>query len=810
MRPFRFILFLLITIALILVLDRSWVVDGNRLPPPGRFFDPFHGYLANAEARDHLPSEEIQLEGLRQPVTVVYDSLFIPHIFAQNDEDLYRMQGYITARHRLWQMEFQVFAAMGRISEIIGDAALDYDRGQRRIGMTYGAEHALRVIEQDPQWLNLLSAYTAGVNAYINQLSYEDLPLEYKLIDYWPEPWTNLKSAAVIMNLNRTLSFSEKDVEMTNALRLFGKELVDLLYPDFENVGDPIVNSPESWKFPPVSIDSFPPAVPEEFIGLLDRYRSDPKVGSNNWAVSGSKSATGSPILANDMHLDLSLPSLWFIVHLNAPGVNVMGVSTPGGPGVVVGFNDSIAWGFTNAQRDLVDWYRITFDGDDTDRYLLDSVWVESEYRIETIEVRDGEAFTDSVIYTRWGPVVFDSRYHNTDDHKNFALKWIAHEAENEFAFIYKLNRAKNYTDYLHALDAHFSPAQNVAFASRSDSIAIKVQGQFPVRRQNEGKFVLDGSKTSSGWQAFIPFDQNPLLLNPERGFVSSANQYPVDETYPYYITASNYEAYRNRRINQVLSGVSLISIQDMMDLQNDNLNLMASESLPVFLRMLNMDELSEKETEVVRELRLWNYFNDAESKAAVYYEAWWQAFYRMTWDEMNRSDVSLQFPTEYVTIRFLRESPEFTFFDLQSTPEKETAVEIVRSAFAEAMNTVTEWEEQNGTEATWGRYKNTVIRHLARIEQFSRSVNNGGNESIVNATRRGNGPSWRQVVSLEASGVRAFGAYPGGQSGNPGSMFYDNLIRYWESGTYVELSFPASAAELLPDALFHSEYKPR
>ena len=267
--------------------------------------------------------------------------------------------------------------------------------------------------------------------------------------------------------------------------------------------------------------------------------------------------------------------------------------------------------------------------------------------------------------------------------------------------------------------------------------------------------------------------------------------------------------AYRNRRIVQVLSKDSLITVRDMEKLQNDNFNMMASESLPLFLDMMNTDSLTSDGEEALRLLRSWNYFNDANSKAAVYYEAWWQAFYRMVWDEMDRPGVSLERPTEYVTIKFLRNEPDFKFFDIQGTPEKETAKDIVNKTFAQAITTVESWEKEHpNEEVAWGSYKNTVIQHLARLQPFNRYVNTGGNESIVNATRKRNGPSWRQVISLEPSGIKAYGAYPGGQSGNPGSPYYDNLLRYWVTGTYFQLSF-TNEDSLKEQALFMSDYNP-
>ncbi|HBK89987.1 MAG TPA: penicillin acylase family protein, partial [Cytophagales bacterium] len=359
MRLFKIILSSLITLILVYTLNRGWNL-GSPIPPLGKFLDPFHGFWQNATDQG-TASKASSIPGLTDKVTIVYDSIGVPHIFATNDNDLFFTQGYVTANDRLWQMEFQTHAAAGRVSEIIGKAALDYDRRQRRLGMVAAAQNAIKSMESNPVSKAMVDSYSKGINAYISTLSYEDYPFEYKLLDYSPEPWSGIKCALLLKSMAQTLNMGEKDLEMTNALSLFGKDMIALLYPDREKVGDPIVDNAGSWKFKPAPMDSVPLALPKELVSLTPTEKSPPDVGSNNWAVSGSRTATGSPLLSNDPHLQLSLPSIWYIIHLNAPGVNTMGASLPGSPAVISGFNDSIAWGVTNAQRDLVDWYKIQF-----------------------------------------------------------------------------------------------------------------------------------------------------------------------------------------------------------------------------------------------------------------------------------------------------------------------------------------------------------------------------------------------------------------------------------------------------------------
>jgi penicillin amidase len=798
---------LLFTIALVYFLNRSWNF-GKPIPPLGKFLDPFHGFWRNAESGNVKPTEE-NFAGLKDEVSILYDSALIPHIYARNEEDLFFTQGYLTAMYRLWQMEFQTHAAAGRIAEIIGPAALDFDRGQRRLGMVYAAQNSITEMEKDSATRMIAHRYCDGVNAFIQSLDYEKLPLEYKLLDYWPEQWTPLKSSLLLKYMAKTLNIRDKDFEMTNALKLFGKETLDLLFPDNEHVGDPIVDNPNGWNFKPISLDKVAPALPKDFVQINQLEKPPPDIGSNNWAVSGSKTASGSPILCNDPHLDLNLPSIWYIIHLSAPGINAMGGSLPGVPTVISGFNDSIAWGETNAQRDLVDWFKIEFKDKSKKEYLSNGAWKPTKKVIEKFSAKGKPDSFDTVIYTHHGPVTYDESYHGDSEKNHYAFRWIAHDPSNEFLTFYLLNKGRNHRDYMEALNHYTSPAQNFVFACVNGDIAMRIQGKYPVRRAEEGRFVLDGTKTSDEWQAFIPNDQNIAYKNPARGFISSANQYPVDDTYPYYITATEFEAYRNRRINQLLSASKSITPQDMMKLQGDNYNLKASESLPGWLKMLDSTKLAPEEKESFQKLKAWDFNNSITSEGASYYEAWLKTIYPMIWDEIFDSRLPLPQPTDYITIKLIKEKPDFSFFDIKSTAEKETAVDIVRKSFSESVKSIEKWKQEKKKNPEWAEFKDSYIQHLARLAPFSYHVKHGGNESIVNAHTKIHGPSWRMVVSLEKQGVKAWGVYPGGQSGNPGSPFYNNMINVWTADHYFNLHFNSSAEQMSPFAMSTTTLKP-
>jgi penicillin amidase len=480
-----------------------------------------------------------------------------------------------------------------------------------------------------------------------------------------------------------------------------------------------------------------------------------------------------------------------------------MGVSLPGSPGVIIGFNDSIAWAMTNAQRDVVDWYQVQFKDASKTEYLSDSLWKPSRKVIETIQVKGGRPFVDTVTYTHHGPVLYDESFHGESERAHYAFRWIAHDPSEEVITFHKLNRAKNHADYMEALNYYSSPAQNIVFASASGDIAMRIQGKYPVRRKNEGRFVLDGSKTSTEWQAYIPNEQNVMDKNPARGFVSSANQYP------YYVTGSSFEAYRNRRINQVLAASSNITVEDMIKLQHDNLNLRAAESLPIFLPHLDTTALQGPELEAYKILKSWDCYNNPDAIGAAYYAAWWRALPPMVWDELDSSHVALQYPTSFTTIQLVKTQPTLSFFDLVATPETETATDILRRSFTAGVAAVEAWKAEKKMALDWGNYKDSYIGHLLRQKALNVSVRSGGGTAVVNAHTQTHGPSWRMVVTLKKEGVEAIGVYPGGQSGNPGSPYYSNMVEPWAKANYFTLHFTTSPEALSGFQVFQTQLIP-
>ncbi|MGV6830532.1 MAG: penicillin acylase family protein [bacterium] len=759
------------------------------IPPLGKFLNPTSGIWQN-EA-DEVVSGEINIPGLEAEVTVHYDEQLIPHVFAQNEHDLYKAQGYLTAKHRLWQVEFQTYAAAGRLSEIVGANAINYDRSERRRGMGHGADQAIAFMEKhDTETLRFVQDYADGVNAYIDQLDPKDYPVEYKLLDYAPEAWTPKKTALLLMYMTKMLAGYDDDLEYTNTLREIGKENFDLLFPDFFDITDPVIPKETDWSFIDVPQTEAPmsEAVLDTITASLDK--PNPDNGSNNWAVSGAKSTTGNPILANDPHLGLNLPSIWFVMQLSTPDHNAFGATIPGALGVISGFNQHIAWGETNATRDVIDWYKIEFNEDRT-KYKYDGQWKDVNIRVEEIKVKGQEAYIDTVLYTHHGPVVFDKNFRSDNERAGYAMRWIGHDGGNNQKTFIELNKAKNYNDYVSALKYWNAPAQNFVFASTEGDIALWIQGKFANKWEGQGKFLMDGSKPENDWQSYIPQEFNAHTKNPERGFVSSANQHPVDENYPYYVFNDGYETYRNRVINDYFNSKDQFSVADFKALHNNNYNLKASELVPYMLANMDASSLTAEEKVIYDEMKAWKFNNDLDEVGPSIWRQWYGKLYDMVWDEFESGAVSMTSPYTYQTIQLLKNNGDHEYMDLLETEDKkETAKDLFLLSFQKAAARLQEIKEEEG-DYTWVNYKGTFVGHLLQaLPAFSRfDVPIGGDRNIVNATSENHGPSWRMIVEM-TSPPTALGIYPGGQSGNPGSKYYDNFIDDWAAGEYHSLNF--------------------
>lgn len=788
------LLFSTLTGGLIYVLDTPL----GALPPLGQLLGPQHGFWQNAEPTKKDYGGDLILPGLKGNVQVHIDDRLVPHVFAENDEDLYYTQGYLHARFRLFQLDLQTRAAEGRASELAGEKALRYDQEQRRLGMRYAAENALAEVERDPLSKQIFDAYTRGVNAYIDGLTVAELPLEYKLLGARPERWSNIRSALLLKMMARNLSSStEIDLGMTNAKSVFLPEELRLLYPQVHDSLMPII--PKGTRFEDAGIEPDRPASADsalfgqaslEPIRSTEENRPDPNNGSNNWVLGGSKTQSGAPILCNDPHLELSLPSIWYEMQLTGPSSSVYGVTLPGSPFVIIGFNDSIAWGVTNSQRDVKDYFRIRFKDRSKSEYWFNGQWQKSRLRIEAIQVKGRGVVYDTVAYTVMGPVMFDESFGDSlSKGENLAVRWTGHDPSNEAMTFYYLNRARNYDDYESALQYFTCPGQNFVFASKTGDIAIWQQGRFPARWPDQGLYVMPGEDTTFFWKGFIPYNENPHAKNPEQGFLQSANQRPADDRYPYFIPG-RYITPRGVTIDKKLQAMQNVTVQDVMALHNDYFNSLAEDVRPLLLQYVNRDALNATERRYLELFEQWDLLASPDSKGQTIYECWYDSLQAAIWrDDLERVKPPAPWPEEQTTFEWLAKAgDEMPFIDDRNTPAKETLTELVTAALKITTAYLLPFEKEG--RLNWSLFKEPSVNHLLRdaLPSFARKkLKVGGNGNIVNAITKSHGPSWRMVVHL-TNDIEAYGIYPGGQSGNPGSRFYDGYVDTWVDGKYNKL----------------------
>jgi penicillin amidase len=530
-------------------------------------------------------SRTIAMAGLHGRITVRRDERGIPYIEATNDEDLYFAQGYVTATDRLWQMDVMRRTARGELSEILGagpnNIALEQDKQHRTLG--YAQEVDAELAQTSTQARDLLDAYARGVNAYIDSLDPKSMPPEFQILQYKPKPWTPADCLLPVKLFAEALSTTWRLDVMREALASLPAEKRAALMPETSpldvlvvgkdtkkanaylprQIGAPVSNA----LLAQLAKDQDVASQALERIGLY----AEGLAASNNWVVSGKHTVSGKTLLANDPHLAASAPSIWHMVHLSAPGLRVAGVTAPGLPGVVIGHNDRIAWGFTNVGPDVQDLYIEKFDPANPRRYMTPQGWKDAEVREEEIRVRKGFGSSEAdivsfdVIITRHGPIVLEK------DSKRYALRWTALDPKaNNADSTYLVSHSRNWKEFTQALRSFTAPTQNIVYADVDGHIGYYAAGVVPIRKSGDGSVPYDGSADSGEWTGWIPFDKLPHVYDPPAGIIVTANQRIAGTDYPYFLTHSWAQPYRARRIWELLNQKPKLTIEDFRRIQGD------------------------------------------------------------------------------------------------------------------------------------------------------------------------------------------------------------------------------------------------
>jgi len=576
----------------------------------------------------------LQIKGLKDGVVIRRDDRGIPYIEAKNNEDLYFAQGYATATDRLWQMDLFRRNARGELSEVLPNVpnspALDQDKLHRTLGFSHVAE--AEAAQASPESRALLEAYAAGVNAYISSLGPKQLPPEFQILGYTPKPWTPADSLIVVKIFYEALSNSWRLDLMREAMSVLPADKRAGLMPEMSPL-DVLVVGRDAKSKPATTPTRTTSALSAEALASLARdeainraaleqlgFYTEGLAASNNWVVSGKHTTSGKPLLANDPHLAPTTPPIWHMVHLSAPGVRVAGVTAAGLPGVIIGHNDRIAWGFTNVGPDVQDVYLEKFDSNNPQRYLTPSGWQDAKIRHEEIKVRKGladlsaDTITLDVTETRHGPIVFER------DGKRYALRWTALDStRNKADSAFGLNRAHNWKEFSVALESFTAPTQNVVYADVDGHIGYHAAGIVPVRKSGDGSTPYDGSTDDGEWTSYIPVAKLPQSYDPPSGIIVTANQRIVGTDYPYFLTHSWAQPYRARRIFDLLNQKPKLNADDFRRIQGDVYsiagNFFAKQAVKILKPQLTPAD--EKLSASLTAFESWDGLVNADSKVA-------------------------------------------------------------------------------------------------------------------------------------------------------------------------------------------------
>ncbi len=797
---------------------------------------------------------KISLEGLTAPVEIIRDKDGIPHIYAENRQDLFFAQGYVHAQDRFWQMEFWRRIGAGRLSELFGEDQLDSDIFLRTMGFARVAQREFDIL--DDKTKDALKAYSLGVNAWIADRKPEKMALEFRLlkltgveveIDPW-EPhhsltWTkvmsydlggNMSTESLVMSVLRSAGLSNMEDYISTFREGFPFIVSEEEYHSFR----------EKMGLAPLDVNASSQA------GLLRRTPgTEDAVGSNNWVISGEHTESGKPILANDMHLSIQMPSIWYEVALHCTGpdpLNVKGYSFAGVPGVVAGHNKSIAWGITNGTLDVQDLYYERLNIENPDLYWDNEQWNPLDIIYETIKIEgEDDPYVLRIRHTANGPLISDTpgyrhlRSFAVEPEKSFpenltmtavSLRWTALDDSRTLMSILKLDEAETYEEFREALSYWDCPGQNIVYADKEGNIAYQLTGKQPIRTVGTGTGLLPGWMPEYRWQGFIPFEDLPASLNPEKGYIVTANQPIVDDFYPYVFSDHFAFGYRAKRIVQLVEeGLGGMTVDDNKKIQFDHFSIAAMdiisriqiqyfEAIYDDLEKIPEDETlkEKKEREKTREetlvmineayksLKNWDGVQLRDSSEAAVFAYFFKELYEQTYrDQFAREE----WPPRSVgrfknSLIYLLDHPDHPLWDDITTPDTaEGAEEIIGRAFVRA---VKEGREELGDDLAkwrWGDIHTADFRNKTLGESGIKAVENIFNSGPVPVDGGGNTVSvtgWNTKDSFKVNHIASQRAvydmsdfsnsimiHTTGQSGHPASRHYDDFIPLWQNGEY-------------------------
>ncbi len=761
--------------------------------------NPSHSLQSlNDRSRAALPETkgEVRLAGLEAPVDVLRDEWGVPHIYARNQHDLFFAQGFVAAQDRLFQMELWKRAGQGRLAEVAGVSFLPRDVAARllRYRGSLPAEYASYAADTR----EILGAFTDGINSYIQQRSAPGgpgLPIEFQLAGFAPEAWKPEDCLTRMATLSVTGN-AQDELENAQLVALLGVQKATAL-GEFD---------PPAQLEPAVGLD-FSGLSPQAIAGLLG---TDARIefpaetgngnrevgGSNNWSVSGKMTRSGKPFLANDPHRTIALPSIRYIVHLVAPGWDVIGATEPALPGVSIGHNENIAWGLTVFPVDQQDFYLEELNAQNALEYKTENGWEKMRVEEEIFHIRGGRNQTQSLKFTRHGAVLWN------DGRRALALHWVGDEPGTApYLPGISVDRAQNWQQFLQAMARWKTPPENFVYADREGNIGEQSAGLAPIRSKGNGLLPVPGTGGYE-WSGFIPFSELPRQFNPERGFVATANNKTIPEKYRYsagFVWSKDRIARIEQVLNEARDKKQLLDQEDMARLQNDVVSLPAQELVHLIGPPVNPNDAAAKL------LAGWDGSLREDSAAAALYEVWLKKLRDALAGMLltNRGKASLPIDTDSVPSLFIQAAPEL--FGAHAEAKRDAMLHAtLHTAYAELQETF----GSDTSQWSWGRLHTVRFRHaLDRIKNLEGLFDLGpfarpGDDTTVDATgypwegfAQVAGASYREILDLSDWDHSEAVNVPG-QSGQPGSTHYSDLLVLWRDGKYFPLLYSRAAVE--------------
>lgn len=728
---------------------------------------------------------QIRVPGLKAPVEILRDRWGIPHIYAQNQDDLFFAQGLVAAQDRLFQIDMWRRTATGETAEVLGEQALPADRFARLL--RFRGDMEAEWTSYSPDTKRIAESFVAGINAYIDHLG-DKLPIEFQLLGVKPEHWTSEDILGRMSGIIMTGNF-RYEVERAQLVAAVGAEKARKLLPT-----DPV--------------REFAPAPGLDLSVINDRTLADYELatktleirrdegGSNNWVVDGTLSASGKPLLANDPHRPVKLPSLRYLVHLNAPGWNVIGSGEPGLPGVAIGHNEHVAWGFTFVHTDQSDLYVEELQADDPLKYRVGSEWRDVTRLTEMVRVKGKDRLAEVELkFTRHGPIIAEDRA----KHRAVVLRWVGHEPGTAaYLGSLALDRATSAADFRRAAGAWKSPPENLVYADVKGDIGWVGAALTPIRSKWDGLLPVPGASGEYEWQGFLAPADLPQIQNPAEHFIATANQNILPPGYSREIAYEWSTPYRYNRIRERLTAASQFTPEDFESIQYENTSI-PGRTLAKFARSLKTDDARLKQP--LATVAAWDGVLTIDSKAGPIYAVWLQELLKEFFRPHTPESVLKQVAgTSNLPLLFAQlDQPTSEWFGAHPKSSRD---QLMLKSLGLALDRLEKLLPADPDQRTWGQFHSITIRHpLGNWSPEHAAAFNmptqprPGDGLTPNAASYGasfeqtNGASYREVIDL-ADWDRARVTSVPGQSGQPGSPHYADLLTYWQNGKYFPLLY--------------------